>query len=141
MGAGAVVMLGGVGLAVASYFTAVAYRWVEPDAQWIPALCRLDEKTCASVVFTHQARVFGLPNSVLGQAYYVALIAAGLSGAIDTAPWSHILLGASAATVCLAAYLSYSLLWVLRASCRLCFTSHAINVVIFALLLYRFLGS
>lgn len=135
-----VALLGLVGLAIASYFTAVAYRWVGPDAHWMPRFCRLDEKTCASVVFTDQARVFGPPNSVFGQVYYAALIAAALAGLLGKAPWSHGLLAAAAVTVCLAGYLTYSLMWVLRVPCRLCFMSHAINVVIFALLLYLVSG-
>lgn len=137
----AVTLLSIVGLAIASYFTAVAYRWVEPDARWMPTFCRLDEKTCASVVFTDQARVFGPPNSVFGQAYYALLIGATLACLFDTVPWSYGLLAIAAVTVCLAGYLSYSLLWVLRVPCGLCFTSHAINIVIFALLLYRLAGN
>ena len=129
------------GLAIASYFTAVAYRWVAPDAHWIPHFCQLDERTCASVVFTDQARVFGPPNSILGQVYYAMLLGATAAGVLDTAPWSYGLLATSAVTVCLAGYLSYSLLWVLHVPCRLCLTSHAINVVIFVVLLAQFLGS
>lgn len=135
-----VTLLSIVGLAIASYFTALAYGWVEPDARWIPAVCRVDESTCATVVFTRQARVFGPPNSVFGQAYYALLIAAAPAGLLGTAPWSLGLLAAAGVSVCLAGYLAYALLWVLRVPCRLCFASHAINVVIFALLLYRVLG-
>lgn len=135
-----VAALAALGLAIASYFTAVTYRWSEPDVRWIPAFCRLEEETCASVVFTGQARVFGPPNAVFGQIYYAILIVAAIVDRLDTAPWSHALLAAAAVTVGLAAYLSYSLLRVLRVPCRLCFASHGINLAIFGLLLYRFLA-
>ena len=60
-----IALLAVVGLSIAMYFTAIAYYWIKPDARWIPAFCQMDEKTCASIVFTPQARVFGLLNSVL----------------------------------------------------------------------------
>ncbi len=126
-----IAILAVIGLSIASYFTAIAYRWVNPDASWIPSFCRLDEQTCASIVFTPQARVFGLPNSLLGQFYYLALImGAGLDSLEGMVLYT--LLSASAITIGLACYLPYSLLFVLRIPCRLCFTSHGLNIVLFA---------
>lgn len=124
-----------VGVAISSYFTGVAYHWVRPDTRWIPAVCRMGEATCATIVFTPRARVFGVPNSVLGQIFYVILAFAALTGALDaTLPW-RLLLAASLGTVLLGIYLTYSLLFVTRVNCVLCFTSHAINGLIFVLLL------
>ena len=131
-----IAVLAVVGLSVSTYFTAIAYRWVQPDARWIPTFCRMDEKTCASVVFTPQARVFGLPNSVLGQVYYLVLLVGVGSGWIEGAVL-YALLAASTLTVGLALYLSYSLLFVLRVPCRLCFTSHSLNIALCALLWLR----
>ncbi len=131
-----IAVLAVVGLSVSTYFTAIAYRWVQPDARWIPTFCRMDEKTCASVVFTPQARVFGLPNSVLGQVYYLVLLVGVGSGWIEGA-FLYVLLAASTLTVGLALYLSYSLLFVLRVPCRLCFTSHSLNIALCALLWLR----
>lgn len=126
----AIVLLALVGLAISSYFTAVAYRWIRPDAAWVPRVCRLDEGTCASVVHTPRARVLGVPNSVLGQLYYLALIAGVASGWLWVGPWRQLALLAAAMTVLLGAYLTYSLLYVTRVPCRLCFTSHALNAVL-----------
>ena len=133
----AVSLLAAVGIAISTYFTAVAYRWVRPDTRWIPAFCRMGEKTCASIVFTPRARVFGLPNSVLGQAFYLALLAGLPLGLLDRPPLAALYLGASLLTVGLAVYLSYSLLFITRVPCVLCFTSHGINTVIFLLLILR----
>lgn len=130
----ALVGLAAVGLVISSYFTAVAYRWMRADARWVPPFCRLGEATCASIVFTPQARVFGVPNSLLGQIYYASLLAGAPAGALDE-PWMRIAwLGASLVTVGLGLYLTWSLLFMTRVPCVLCFTSHGINAVIFGLL-------
>ena len=129
--------LSAVGLAIATYFTAVAYHWIRADESWIPAFCRLGEQTCASIVFTPRARVFGVPNSLLGQIYYSALLIGSPLGVLDRPDLFRLYLGASLVTVGLAIYLSYSLLFITRVPCKLCFTSHGINVVIFGLLLLR----
>ena len=126
-------VLAGAGLLVASYFTGVAYRWMRPDARWIPPVCRMEEQTCASIVFTPQARVFGVPNSVLGQLFYLSLLLGVWLGLLDGSLRMLYLVG-SAVTVGLAAYLSNSLLYVIRVPCALCFTSHGINLAIFTLL-------
>jgi len=129
-----IVALATLGFAIASYFTAVACRWVRPDVGWIPSVCRLGPETCALVVFTPQARVFGLPNSAFGQVYYLALVLAGLGGWVLHHPMRWAFLAASVVTVMLAVYLSHALLVTLRVRCLLCFTSHAINVALLLLL-------
>ena len=124
-----------IGLLISTYFTAVAYRWVRPDVRWVPSFCRMDEQTCASIVFTPQARLFVLPNSVLGQLYYLAILLGVVFGWIDgpgPLPVSYVV--ASALTVSLGVYLSYALLFVNRVACPLCFTSHGINLIIFLVL-------
>lgn len=126
-----------VGLGISSYFTAVAYRWLGADELWIPSFCRMGKQTCASIVFAPQARVFGPPNSLLGLIYYLALLGGTLLGLLDRPPVLGLFLAASLLTVVLAVYLSYSLLFVVRVPCKLCFTSHGINTIIFVLLLSR----
>ena len=132
-----IALLSLVGLLIATSFTAIAYRWVQPDATWIPTFCQMDEKTCASIVFTRQARVFGVPNSLLGQVYYLTLLVTSTSGWLDGVLLQGLLV-ASAVTVALAVYLSYSLLFVLGVPCRLCFTSHGLNLTLFGLLWLQF---
>ena len=127
-------ILAALSFLISSYFTAVAYRWIKPDAHWIPSFCRMGEQTCASIVFTPRARVFGLPNSILGQVFYVALIAAVVGEFLFTKPLIYVYLLVSLVTVLLGMYLSYSLLFLTRVPCKLCFNSHAINLVIFVLL-------
>ena len=126
-----------LGFGISSYFTGVAYRWVRPDTRWIPAICRMGEQTCATIVFTPRARVFGLPNSVLGQLFYVTLAVVAVSGALGDPLVRLVWLSVSGVTVLLGLYLTYSLLFVTRVNCMLCFTSHAINLVLFVILLWR----
>ena len=126
-----------VGFAISTYFTAVSYGWSRADARWVPAFCRLDDATCGSIVFTPQARLLGPPNSLLGQGYYAAILVGAPLGALSHQPWLMLYLGASLITVGLGIVLTYTLLFVTRVPCRLCFTSHAINAAIFVLLLLR----
>jgi uncharacterized membrane protein len=129
-----IVCLSLVGLLISTYFTAVSYHWIRPDERWIPRFCRLGEKTCATIVFTPRARVFGLPNSVLGQVYYLALIVAVPAGLLERGEVYTLFFAASSITVLLGIYLSYSLLFLTKVPCKLCFTSHGINLVLFLLL-------
>ena len=131
-------LLAALSFLISSYFTAVAYRWIQPDANWIPSFCRMGEQTCASIVFTPRARVFGLPNSLLGQVFYCALMTAVVGDFLFTKPFAYLFLLSSLVTVLLGMYLSYSLLFLTRVPCKLCFTSHAINLLIFVLLVIGF---
>jgi uncharacterized membrane protein len=120
-------ILAAAGLAIAALFTGVSYRLIAPDAAFLPRLCRLGEATCARVLDSPHARDFGVPNSLLGMAYYLAVIgfaiAGGAPGWLMTG-YRLVALG----TVAFGAYLSYSLLFVTRVPCVLCFTAHAINL-------------
>jgi uncharacterized membrane protein len=131
------------GLLHALYFTLAYYGRVK-RARWVPAaLCAGDGTSCAAVVRTRHARVFGIPNSLLGAAYYLALtvwiLAGGGSPTFATGgTWLHrtawLLVGASAGTVVLGLYLIHALWRVLRVHCPLCYATHAINVVLLILL-------
>ncbi len=128
------VFLSFIGFLVSSYFTAVSYGWVRPDDKWIPSFCRLGEQTCATIVFTPRAKVFGLPNSVLGQTFYLSIMTGALAGLLEHNLLKLYLL-ASAITVAMGIYLTYSLLFLTRVPCKLCFISHFINLTIFIILL------
>jgi uncharacterized membrane protein len=128
-----------LGLVISTYFTAIAYRWINPEAAYVPGFCRMGEKTCASVVFTPRARVFGIPNSVLGQGYYIFLLACLWTGTLWSEPLVWVVLVSSFLTVLLGIYLTYSLLFITRVNCRLCYTGHVINATLFGILLSGYL--
>lgn len=125
-----------IGFLISTYFTSLSYRWIRPDARWIPLFCQMNKQTCSSIVFTPRARVFGVPNSVLGQIFYAAILSAIFAQVLFLDRFYYPFLLASMITVVLGAYLTYSLLFLTRIPCKLCFTSHAINLVIFIFLVY-----
>ena len=129
------VTLCAIGILISGYFTGITFRWVKPDTRWIPPVCRLGEDTCALVVFTPQARVFGPPNAVLGLVFYVVLAAAALEGGLDEPSIRLAMLGATGATVALGLFLTYSLLCVIRVRCVLCLSSHMVNLALFGIVL------
>jgi uncharacterized membrane protein len=136
-----------VGLADSLYFTLAYYGRIR-KARWIPEiLCAREGSACVTVVQTPYARVFGVPNSLLGIVYYVLLIAAAMENwtfgftldfhfARIVVPFGMaILILISAGTILVGFYLIYALRRKLHIDCPLCYTTHAINVVIFVFLI------
>ncbi|MEK6303985.1 MAG: vitamin K epoxide reductase family protein [Acidobacteriota bacterium] len=127
------IILAAVGLYIAAYFVAVYYGVLEASTRLMPRVCRLEERTCQTVLHTPYARVFGVPNSVPGVLYYVAvivLLATGWGvGAIGVT-----LVAVAWFTVLLGFFLAYSLLFIIRIPCPLCLTAHTINLALALLL-------
>ena len=139
-----IVILSVVGLANALYFTFAYYGRIK-KARWVPEiLCAREGSSCVTVVRTPYARVFGVPNSLLGIFYYLYLIGwifTGLSFGPMVMVDSHalpasnlILIATSAATVLLGFYLIYALRRKLHTHCPLCYLGHAINATLLILL-------
>jgi len=123
-----------VGLWISVYFTGVYYKWFAPDVRWMPQLCQLKEATCMTVLDTPRAKIFGIPNSVFGIGLYLYLIvtlAAGFSPLVALV----LLTGALARSL----FLAYSLLFITKIPCPLCFTGHGINLLLFLIALKRVL--
>lgn len=135
------------GLANALYFTFAYYGRIK-KARWVPEIfCARDGSSCVTVVQTPYARVFGVPNSLLGIGYYLLLIAGVWKNwsfgipqyvivtnvVIPLAMVIVILL--SAGTVVLGIYLIFALRRRLHVDCPLCYTAHAINAAILVLLI------
>ena len=134
------------GLIISIYFTFAYYGRIK-KSRWIPEiLCAREGSSCVTVVQTPYARVFGLPNSLLGIGYYLLvllLVTRGLVSPLDlyvgdvyavVSPL-HVLFLPSLATIVLGFYLTYVLRRKLHVDCPLCYTAHAINLAIFALLI------
>ncbi len=121
-----------IGLWISSYFTAVSYRWISPNVKWIPQFCQLKEASCQLVIETPRAKLFGVPNSVYGIGLYLYLILFFLG--VPLSWWVAFL--ATGAAVLRSIYLAYSLLFVTRVPCPLCFTSHGINLILFIYLCF-----
>ena len=142
---GLVVGLAVTGLVIAAAFTAAFYWPESPLARLLPReLCGFPSQEtggragdsdgeagsqgCGSVIHTPGARIFGVPNSVLGVLYYLVILWPALVG-FPRAYWSW-LIPAAWFTVAVGVYLGYRLLRVERLSCRLCWTVHAINLLL-----------
>jgi uncharacterized membrane protein len=129
-----VAVLALAGVADAFYFTFAYYGRIQ-KARWVPEiLCAREGSNCATVVQTPYARVFGVPNSLLGVVYYLLLIIwAVTTPQVPAVKW--VLIAASASTVMLGFYLIYSLRRKLHIDCPLCYAAHAINGVLLVLLI------
>ena len=88
-----------------------------------------------SVVQTPRARlVGGIPNAAFGMVYYL-LLAIGIW--IAGAPWQvGVRLAASLAATAMSIALAYSLVVVTRMPCPYCWTSHAVNALLSACLIF-----
>jgi uncharacterized membrane protein len=119
------------GLGIASYFSLVYYRIVEADNKWIPSFCKMEKGACMRILDTPEAKVFSIPNSVLGVIYYGAI----LFVPIDR--FEVFFLVASIFSVGLGMYLVHALVFRLKTHCPLCYTAHGINLVIANLFIVR----
>ena len=119
-------VLSAVGLWISIYFTGVYYKWFQPNVFWIPQVCQLKEASCMTVLGTPRAKLFGIPNSAFGIGLFLYLIV----NLFIPFPWAiaFILFGLA---VLRSVYLAYSLIFVTKIPCPLCFTSHVINLILF----------
>lgn len=139
-----IIALALAGLIISFYFTLAYYGRIK-KARWVPEiLCAREGSSCVTVVQTPYARVFGVPNSLLGILYYVVLILwAGANRlqleyseqviTVHFVRFEILLLPISLITVVLGFYLLYALRRKLLIDCPLCYAAHAINLAIFAL--------
>ncbi len=127
-----IVVVAVAGLFISLYFTFVSYGVMRQEAGWIPRACRMGEDTCRRVLGHRDAKVIGIPNSLVGVLYYSVVCVAAVAG---FPPPLHVPLQlASWAAVGLGLYLTYSLAYRVRALCLLCMVSHALNIALALLL-------
>ena len=127
------IALATVGLYIAAYFTLVYYGIVSASTKLMPNVCQLEERTCQTVLGTKYARVFGVPNSLLGVLYYSTVILL-LSGGWIAGPIAAATIVVAWFTVALGMFLAYSLFFIIKIPCPLCLTGHTINLLLALLL-------
>ena len=128
-----VIALAVIGLYIAAYFTLVYYGLLRPSTRLMPSVCRLKDRTCQTVLTTKYARLFGVPNSLLGILYYgavIVIVGSGWTGA----PVGSALIAAAWFAVAVGFLLVYSLFFIIRIPCPLCLAGHAINLLLALLL-------
>ena len=128
--------LSSVGFLISLYFTFVYYRVISSNPRFLPRFCTLPEGSCRTILDAPQARLFGLPNSLLGLVYYGMLLFLVLNVWIAvpmaSAKWMFV---ASLVASAVGITLAEALIRTLKTTCVLCFTSHGINIMI-SMLLY-----
>ena len=99
-----------------------------------PEICRLEDGGCSVLFRSPRAALLGIPNASLGVLLY-ALLAIGL--VFDWPAW--LLLAMTAPAVAMSAFLGRSLI-VNGHQCRICWTGHVSNAVLFAIFIARTLA-
>jgi len=116
------------GLYIALYFTLLAYGRIWSGTRMVPAFFRMGGGACSTVLKHPDARLFGLPNSLVGIVYYAGIATATVIFGVTRMP--ALIVGASWAVVGAGVFLVYSLIARVRTSCRLCLASHLINLLL-----------
>jgi uncharacterized membrane protein len=99
-----------------------------------PHICRLKDNGCQILFRTKNAALLGVPNSALAVLYY-PLLGAGLFF-----HWPSILLLAAASAAFLMTLVLVRVLLRDRLECRVCWTGHVCNTLIWLVLLVPFAG-
>jgi uncharacterized membrane protein len=124
----AAIALSVIGASNGLYFILAQYRGTS-------ASCETEVGACETVLETPYARLFRVPNSVVGLLFYglIALVCAvsWRTGSIALLPYAF---AASVVALLVSVYLAYALVYRLHRPCRLCFLSHGINLLLVVLL-------
>ena len=124
--------LASMGLLISLYFPFLNSRGTAAAFRYLPSFCRIDGQTCERILSHPDARLFGVPNYVLGLLYYVLVLVLSFGHAHPLFVTAMRI--ASWITVALAAYLIYSLYYRVKVTCQMCLASHAVNLLLSILL-------
>lgn len=128
------IVFGLLGFLISLYFTLVYYGKMRAEQPFLPRVCTLGSSSCQELIRRPEARLLGLPNFVLGLFFYAAVVAEAVLPRGSAPSLEAALLVAAGGAVVLGLVLSYVLIVRLRTNCILCFASHAINLLLFVLL-------
>lgn len=131
----AIILLAFVGLLISVYFALVYHGLVRSDARFIPSFCRMENDSCLSIIHTREAKILRIPNFYLGIIFYLGILAVALFPELSPYILDSLRL-ASGFTLLVGVFLTYSLLYVIRKRCVLCFTAHILNLILFILLVF-----
>jgi uncharacterized membrane protein len=132
----ALIALNAAGFLLSVYFTLLVYGLLPPDMKHLPRFCRMNTGECQSILHTSYARLFVLPNSLLGMVYYAAIVLVVLTSSppLETVIY-RMAVAASFVSVLISVYLAFVLFARLKVRCVLCLTSHLLNLCNFILLM------
>lgn len=120
---------------LASALVALYGRYRDLPA-WLtgPATCKLEGAGCQALFRTPRAALLGVPNALLGAAFY-PLLAFGLLAGWDL----RLLAGGAGLALGMSAFLGWSLLS-RRLECRICWAGHWANLAIAGILAWKCWG-
>ena len=124
-------LAGGTAAAAAAWY---GHYYVLPGWLTGPEICRLEDGGCRVLFRSPRAALLGVPNASLGLVLY-ALLSIGM---VIGVPLLALLI-MTVPAVAMSAFLGYSLI-VNGHECRICWTGHISNAVLFLTLLFRVLG-
>lgn len=112
-----------------SLFTSIAiYKPNSIGNHFFPDIC--EDGSCKKIIFAKNARLFfNIPNSVFGVLYYIMLLVNICT--IDT-KWVMLCTILPAIVSCV---LCYRIFFVHNAFCKICITTHFVNLALFSLYL------
>ncbi len=127
-------LLSMVGFAISAYFASIYHNVAPFINKLAPEFCRIEPSSCTALLASRESRIFGVPNFDLGLLYYCSLAISAIMPPLWNQLHSIFFLG-SLVTVAAGFYLSYVLVFRLHIRCTPCWTCHAINLLIFLVLL------
>ncbi len=136
----AIIGLSVAGFIIALYFTLMTFGRTSLAEAVVPPFCRVEAGTCATLLTTKEARIFGPSNALLGTWYYGLVALAGATGWLGQKSVGSFFLLLSWISVAVSIYLAYSLIQRLKARCTLCMASHAVNLLLSLLLFVKVKG-
>ena len=127
------------GIFIAAYFSLATYHIIPEDLIETLPVCNVHGKP-ERIVDTFYGRVFYLPNSLYGLLYYSGMLFSVITWG-SVWPRGYLTFGfvASAGVLIFSGFLYWSLRKRLFTLCRLCITSHLLNLGIFICLLILWL--
>ncbi|MCS7172934.1 MAG: vitamin K epoxide reductase family protein [Armatimonadetes bacterium] len=125
-----------VGFLDSLYFVLVQHRVLPSDPRWLPQFCRMEQGRCLSILEAPEARLLGVPNSMVGLGFYPGVFAAVLLAQLGDRRWLGAVLAAALGAVLAGLYLVWALVWRLRTHCPLCYLAHVVNAALLALLVF-----
>ena len=123
-------------LGLASALAALWGRYRNLPA-WLtgPATCKLEGGGCQALFRSPRAALFGVPNALLGAAFYPGMALGLIAG------WDLRLLFAGAGlSLAMSVFLAFSLLS-RKLECRICWAGHWANLAIAGILAWRLWGT
>ena len=120
-----------IGFADSAYLTLVHYDILAYGLPLFKSACDYASGNCETVARLNQFSLLGIPNSLLGVAYYALIIGVALLR-IHTRKWPIplMLMGAIFVGLIFSVYLFHLLVFKIQIPCPFCIAAHAINLSI-----------